>query len=207
MGEIKPRFEFRTFGQGFGPMLQKMHQHSKLIGIRESREIYIMSAGNDQNNTKIRDDLMDIKVFVQELDGLEQWNPRMKGSFPMNAEILRDEVFPAFGVSLPEFTREVYTLSQFLSEIVQPHPELLAVNILKRRFAFTVNEVITEWAKVLINGAAIETFCMESVDRAAILEGLGMIGAQGMENVNYLKAIKRVTGMSPLAEGFQPVML
>ncbi len=207
MTEIKPRFEFRTFGQGFGAVVHKMRRLSPLGGIRESREIYIMSKGNNENNTKIRDDLMDIKVFVTRRQGLEQWNPRMKGRFPMPAATLHSDVFPAFGVDAPEMERDDYTLEQFLSEVVEPHGSLLAVNILKRRFAFTVNEVIAEWAKVLINGALIETVCLESVHVDKILEAMKMIGVEGSENVNYLLAIKRVVGMEPLAADFEPSML
>ncbi|MBU0554267.1 hypothetical protein KKF91_21960 [Myxococcota bacterium] len=207
MTEIKPRFEFRTFGQGFGPIVERMRRVARMEAARESHEIYIMSAANNENNTKIRDDKMDIKVFVQEIDGLEQWNPRMKGTFPMSVEMIRDEVFPAFGVAVPAFKREVYTLDEFIEEIIRPHQDLVAVDVFKRRFAFTINGVIAEWAKVLINGAAIETICLESVDREAIIEGLSMIGAEQMENVNYLMAIKRVIGMEPLPDDFIPVML
>lgn len=111
MNEIKPRFEFRTFAQNFGLVEKKMRKLSPLDKIRESSEIYIMSAGNSENNTKIRDDLMDIKVFVKSEKGLEQWNPRMKGSFPMKAAEIAEKVFPAFGVELPKFARDEYTLS------------------------------------------------------------------------------------------------
>ncbi len=207
MTEIKPRFEFRTFGQGFGPVVHKMRRLSPLGGIRESHETYIMSKGNNENNTKIRDGKMDIKVFVTEREGLEQWNPRMKGRFPMPAATLRDEVFEAFGVEAPEMERGEYTLEQFLGEIVAPHGELLAVDLLKRRFAFTVGEVIAEWAKVLVNGALIETVCLESVDVEKILEAMKMVGVEDCENVNYLLGIKRVVGMEPLPADFQPMML
>ena len=85
MNEIKPRFEFRTWAPNFGLVEQKMRRLSACSGIRESSEIYIVSSGNTENNTKVRDKLMDIKVFVTEREGLEQWNPRMKGEFPMKA--------------------------------------------------------------------------------------------------------------------------
>lgn len=58
MTEIKPRFEFRTFAQSFGRVLCKLRQAAPCEKIRESSEIYIMSAGNSENNTKIRDDLI-----------------------------------------------------------------------------------------------------------------------------------------------------
>jgi hypothetical protein len=195
MTEIKPRFEFRTFARGLGGVERRFHELAPMAGIRESAETYIMSKGNNENNTKIRDALMDIKVFVREDRGLEQWNPRMKGAFPMEAAVLRDEVFPAFGVDMPGLERDVYTLEQYLAEVIEPHPELQAVSVFKRRFAFTINDCIAELGEVYINGAKIQTANLESVDVEAILEGMRMVGLEGYENINYLMAIKRVIGM------------
>ncbi|MCP5102854.1 MAG: hypothetical protein GY950_05730 [bacterium] len=202
MSEIKPRFEFRSFAPDFGIVEEKMRRLSKCGKIRESAEIYIMSAGNNENNTKVRDDLMDIKVYVKSEKGLEQWNPRMKGSFPMAAAMIRDDVFPAFGVPVPEFKREQYTLAQFLEEIVQPHGDLTAVNVFKRRFAFTINDCIAELGEVYVNGASIKTVNVESVDVEAILKAMEMLSLQEHENINYLLAIKRIIGMEPLPKNF-----
>lgn len=200
MAEIKPRFEFRTFAQNFGIVIDKMRKISPLDKIRESSEIYIMSAGNSENNTKVRDDLMDIKVFVTRDRGLEQWNPRMKGSFPMKAAVIRDEVFPAFGVAVPDFKREEYTLAQFIGEIIRPHKDLVPVSVFKRRYGFMVNNCITEYAELLINGAAIQTVAVESVSVEDILKAKEMLALNDYENINYLHAIKRIIGMEPLAE-------
>jgi hypothetical protein len=200
MEAVKPRFEFRTFAQDFGIVLTQMRKLSKCSGVRESGEIYIMSAGNNENNTKIRDDLMDIKVFIKEEKGLQQWNPRMKGAFPMKATMIRDEVFPAFGVEVPEFAREEYTQTQYIDEIITPHKDLSAARILKHRFAFTVNDCIVEHARILINGAALQTVAVESTDVEAILEAKKMLRLEEYENVNYLIAIKRVLGWEPLPE-------
>lgn len=200
MAEIKPRFEFRTFAQNFGIVIDKMRKISPLDKIRESSEIYIMSAGNSENNTKVRDDLMDIKVFVTRDRGLEQWNPRMKGSFPMKAAVIRDEVFPAFGVAVPDFKREEYTLAQFIGEIIRPHKDLVPVSVFKRRYGFMVNNCITEYAELLINGAAIQTVAVESVSVEDILKAKEMLALGDYENINYLHAIKRIIGMEPLAE-------
>lgn len=200
MSEIKPRFEFRAFAPDFGIVETKMRQLAPVEKIRESLEIYIMSAGNNENNTKIRANLMDIKVFVQQQQGLEQWNPRMKGEFPMPVATIRDEVFPAFGVALPKFNREIYTLEQYLNEIIKPHPDLVAVNVFKRRFAFTINNCIAEIGEVFVNGAKLMTANLESVDVDAILKAKEMVGLAPFENVNYLLAIKRVIGMEPLPE-------
>ncbi|MDZ7271510.1 MAG: hypothetical protein ONB17_07830 [candidate division KSB1 bacterium] len=198
MPEVRPRFEFRAFAQSFGLVEEKMRTLSRVEQIRESLEIYIVSAQNNDNNTKIRDQLMDIKVLVQKKQGLEQWNPRMKGQFPMSAEMIRDQVFPAFGVPSPAFARPSYTLSQFLEELILPHPSLVAVHVFKRRFGFTINGCIAELAEVYINGAKILTASIESEDVGAILQAKEMVGLTPYENVNYLLAIKRVIGLEPL---------
>ena len=83
---------------------------------------------------------------------------------------------------------------------------LFAVKIYKQRFGFMINGVIAEWAKVLVNGAAIQTVCLESVDIPAVVEARKMIGVDEMENINYLLGIKRVVGMEPLPEDFVPVL-
>jgi len=198
MAEIKPRFEFRTWAKNFGKVEEKLRRICPCEGIRESAEIYIISAANDENNTKIRDKLMDIKVFVQEKKGLEQWNPRMKGEFPMKGSVLVDEVFPAFGTDMPSLERDEYSLAQYLDEVIRPHPDLAAVNVFKRRFAFTINDCITEIGEIEFNGAGLQTVAVESVDIDAILKAKEMLGLEEYENVNYLRAIKRVIGMEPL---------
>ena len=195
MTDNKPRFEFRAFAQEFGIVERKMRALSPVEKIRESSEVYIMSRGNNNNNTKIRDQLMDIKVFVQEKEGLEQWDPRMKGSFPMDVGTIRDEVFPALSVEAPKLERNVYSLDQYLSEIIDPHPELVAVRVFKRRFAFTINTCIAEIADVYINGAKIRTANLESVDCQAIHKARQLVNLTEYDNVNYLMAIKRVIGM------------
>ena len=198
MAEIKPRFEFRTWAKNFGMVEEKMRKLSPCEMIRESTETYIVSDGNDENNTKIRDKLMDIKVFVTMKEGLEQWNPRMKGEFPMKASKLKEDVFPAFEVEMPDLERDQYTLEQYLDEVIRSHPRLAAVSVLKRRFAFTINGCITEIAEIEINGAGLQSVAVESVDVSAILEAKEMLGLNDYENVNYLRAIKRVIGREPL---------
>lgn len=199
MSEIIPRYEFRTFAQNFGLVETKMRTYSKCEMIRESSEMYIVSAANDVNNTKIRDGKMDIKELVDKKQGFERWNPRMKGVFPMKTAMIKNEVFPAFGVEAPGFGKDEYTLEQYLSEIILPHNQLKAVHVFKRRFAFTVNGCITEIAHLLVNGAAIQTVAVELEDLDALLKAIDMLGLTEYENINYLLAIKRIIGMKPLA--------
>ena len=198
--EIMPRYEFRTFAQNFGLVEEKIRKLSELEKFRESSEIYILSAGNNRNNTKIRYDTMDIKVFVKEKKGLQQWKSRMKGNFPMKAEVIRDEVFPAFSVAVPEFNLPEYSLEQYLEDIIKPHPELAVAYVFKRRFGYTINGCISEIAELLINGAAIKTVAIESVDTGVVLKAKEMLGLHEYENVNYLLAIKRILGVETLAQ-------
>jgi hypothetical protein len=79
-----------------------------------------------------------------------------------------------------------------------PHPQLTAVQVFKRRFAFTINGCITEIAQLLINGAAIQTVAVELEDVAAILKAIDILGLTEYENINYLLAIKRIIGLEPL---------
>ena len=199
MSKIIPRYEFRTFAQNFGMVEAKMRKLSQCAMIRESSEVYIVSTSNNENNTKIRDIKMDIKELVEKNQGLERWNPRMKGEFPLQTNVIQNEVFPALAVNEPDFKRDAYTLDQYLNELIIPHPELSAVSVFKRRFAFTINGCITEIAQLLINGAAIQTVAVELENIDAILEAKAILGLTEYENVNYLLAIKRIIGMEPLS--------
>jgi len=205
IGQIsKPRFEFRSFGQNFDNAHFRMSRLSapvpEKVWERHSEEIYIMSRTNDINNTKIRDGKMDIKTYVQTIDGLEQWNPLMKGEFPIQVSVLKNEVFPAFQVPIPELNKEVYTYDEFM-EIIRNHPDLQAVRVYKKRLGYMVNDTICEYGEVLINGAKVITINSESTETDDIKKTISDLQLEGVENINYLQAIKRVIGMinKPLA--------
>lgn len=194
----KPRFEFRTFGQDFNKAINRMARLSlpvpEKVWERNSDEIYIISRTNDINNTKIRDGKMDIKTYVQTVDGLEQWNPLMKGEFPISSEVLEKEVFPAFMVEMPKLTKDVYTYEEFM-DMVNNHKDLLAVRVHKQRWGYMVNDTICEAGAVLINGAKLMTINSESTEIEDIKKTVKEVGLEGVENINYLQAIKRVVGM------------
>ncbi len=205
IGEIsKPRFEFRSFGQDFDEAHYRMARLSapvpEKVWERQSNEIYIMSRTNDINNTKIRDGKIDIKTYVQTVDGFEQWNPLMKGEFPIKAEVLKTEVFPAFRVEMPALEKDEYTCDEFI-EMVKNHPDLQAVKVNKERFGYMVNNTICEVANVLINGALVVSINSESTEVEDMKKTIADVGLEGVENINYLQAIKRVIGMidKPLA--------
>ncbi len=200
----KPRFEFRSFGQNFEEAHARMARLSvpvpEKVWRRTSDEIYIISRANDINNTKIRDGKMDIKTYVQTVDGLEQWNPLMKGEFPISREVLEKEVFPAFMVEMPALDKDTYIFEEFLA-MVEANRDLAAVRVHKERFGYMVNDTICEVGNVLINGAKVVTINSESTEIEDIKKTIADCKLEGVENINYLQAIKRVIGMSnkPLA--------
>ena len=205
IGEIsKPRFEFRSFGQNFDQAHHRMARLSmpvpEKVWERNSDEIYILSRTNDINNTKIRDGKMDIKTYVTSVDGLEQWNPLMKGEFPLSVKVLAEEVFTAFRVEMPALDKAEYTYDEFM-KLIEIHPDLQAVRVHKQRFGYMVNDTICEYGIVSVNGARIVTINSESTEVADIKKTISDIGLQGVENINYLQAIKRIIGMinKPLA--------
>ena len=200
----KPRFEFRTFGQDFLESSKLLAELSitvpEKVHHRQSDEIYIVSRTNNINNTKIRDGKMDIKTYIQTVDGLEQWNPLMKTEFPISATILKNDVFPAFKVEMPKLKKDEYSMSEFL-KMIEVNPDLQAVNVHKERFGYMVNDTICEVANVLINGAKVVTINSESTEIEDIIKTLKDVKLNNFENINYLQVIKRVIGMinKPLA--------
>ncbi len=205
IGEIsKPRFEFRTFGQDFTESSKLMAELSipvpEKVQHRQSDEVYIVSRTNDINNTKIREGKMDIKTYVQTVDGLEQWNPLMKAEFPISSTILKNDVFPAFQVDMPKLAKDEYSMSEFL-EMIEKNPDLQTVSVHKERFGYMVNDTICEVANVLINGAKVVTINSESTKVEDIIKTLDDVKLNNIENINYLQVIKRIIGMinKPLA--------
>jgi hypothetical protein len=205
IGEIsKPRFEFRTFGQNFDEASKRMARLSvpipEKVWERQSDEIYILSKTNDINNTKIRDGKMDIKTYIQTVDGLEQWNPLMKGEFPISKEVLENDVFPAFQVEMPKLVKDTYTMDEFL-KMIKDNPELQAVKVHKQRFGYMVNNTLCEVGNVLVNGAKVVTINSESTELDDIKKTIVDCRLEGCENINYLQVIKRIIGWinKPLA--------
>ena len=205
VGEIsKPRFEFRSFGQDFNNQAERMARLSvpipEKLWVRHSPEIYIMSRINDINNTKIRDGKMDIKTYIQTVDGLEQWNPLTKTEFPVSMDFLKSDIFPAFQVDIPSLDKSEYTMDKFI-EMVKSQSELQAVSVVKERFRYMVNNTICEVGNVIINGAKVMSINSESTELDDIKKTMSDVGLDGIENINYLQAIKRVLGWidKPLA--------
>ena len=103
-------------------------------------------------------------------------------------------------VEMPKLDKDTYTYDEFMA-MVKANPDLAAVRVHKRRLGYMVNDTICEVGEVLINGAKVMTINSESTEIEDIKKTISELGLEGVENINYLQAIKRVIGMSdkPLA--------
>ena len=198
------RFEFRSFGKNFSLQAKKMKQLSgpvpKNVRARKSKEIYIVSITNDIANTKIRDDKIDTKRLIQTKDNLEQWEPVTKTEFPVLKEYLLDQFFPSLSAVSPILYNNFYSVSDFI-KIIDDHKDLCAIHVSKERFGYMVNKTICEVANVTINNTRLVTISSESIDTGSVKKTLIDTGLESVENINYLQAIKRITGIinKPLA--------
>ncbi len=197
MTQIIPRWEFRVFIEDIDDVNKKIRALSEVEKTSESSEVYLISSTQNEINIKIRDNLLDIKKLTMQKSDLEQWQPILKNSFPMKSDVIKNNIFPLLNADIPELKRDEYTLEQFLDELVIRHRDLIIVQVSKKRYSFIINECMVEIADVLINNTPVSTACIESTEIDKILETKKMVTMEDYENVNYIKAIKRVIGMEP----------
>ena len=156
-------------------------------------ETYILSRNTNEANVKIRDGLLDIKTKTGETpEGFEIFQPRGKFQFPVSREELA-EILGHLEVTV-DLTKPEYTFDAFCC-LVKANPEMALVKVEKKRYGFSVNGVICEYAQVWFNGALVETACCESENYEAMKGAVEALGIAGLPNTNYLRAAKAVIGM------------
>lgn len=193
MDKIIPRWEWRTFTENLGQAETTICSHPE-EKTRQSSEVYILSEVSS-DNTKIRDDLMDIKTLQQvNEDRLEQWLPIMKGTFPLPAAEI-EKVFRCFRVTLPKMARQEYTFEQYLNELIRPSKLLRAVNVHKKRTGFAINNCIVEIAEVTVDNRMTKTAAVEMEDPEKVIFTVRELGLDAFPNINYLRGLKNLIGM------------
>jgi cell division protein FtsL len=203
---VIPRYEFRIFGNDLSRYENKIKAIAKEELTRKMDSIYLLTAWKRKNNVKIREGVMDIKNLEKEYKGLQQWNPFLVGEFPLPAKVIKTVVFPALGIESPVFARKLYTLNQFLTEVVSVDPDLAVSYVWKTRHAYTINDCITEIAEIKVNGASLKTICIEAEDPEKVIEAKKMLGMSNqLENVSYPLAMKRIMGLAPLPDNWNNI--
>lgn len=194
---IVPRAEFRVFGQNLIEGVKARMWNGRTVLFQARRmplETYFLSSRTNEANVKVRDGLLDIKTKVGETaDGYEIFQPRGKFQFPVKREDLAKILSHLrVDIALPA---ESCTIDEFIA-IARAHADLCPVTVEKMRYGFTIDGIICEYAQVWFNGAMVESACVESENydgMRQVIEGLGL--AQ-LPNTNYLRAAKKVVGMS-----------
>jgi len=195
MAEIKPRWEWRSFGEHFGEAERRL---GKLTpgGVQESDEIYLLSRA--AANVKIRDALMDIKILREvNADGLEQWTPVMKAGFPLPA-VEAGQVFEALGLPLPTPAPASYTQDEFVGQFAGPGGAVSVVKVHKRRTRYTVGGCMAELSDVVANGRPTRTIAVESEDAAGVIRAVRELGLSGYTNTSYLHGLAALIDDEPV---------
>ena len=80
--------------------------------------------------------------------------------------------------------------------MAKENSELAVVRVEKKRYGFSVEGIICEYAQVWFNGAMVETACCESENYEGMKKATLVLGISELPNTNYLKAAKQVLGMN-----------
>jgi exopolyphosphatase / guanosine-5'-triphosphate,3'-diphosphate pyrophosphatase len=189
---IVARWEWRTFGERFGGAESRLSALSP-ERVRESDETYVVSSHSDAS-AKVRDGLMDVKELLRVDGGLEQWRPVMKAAFPLPAAQVR-AVLAFLGVTAPTLTRDAYTFDQIVHELVDPSPDLLALEVHKRRTHYTLGGCMAELSQLRTNRGASQTIGIESEDPDRVAEVVRGLGLDSRANVNLPRWLKTMAGL------------
>jgi exopolyphosphatase/guanosine-5'-triphosphate,3'-diphosphate pyrophosphatase len=195
MEKIIPRWEWRTFGEEFPEVEEKIKKSGDSFD-RESNEIYILST-NSNDNTKIRDELMDIKspLRINKKTSLEQWTVLAKSAFPIHINDLA-LVYKAFGLPLPYLNKDEYSYQEYLDKLIGENPDLRLVHVQKIRHGYMIDDAIVEIAEVKFDEHSSKTIAVEHADPELVLKTVKKLGLEDYENINYIKAMKRTFGLN-----------
>jgi exopolyphosphatase / guanosine-5'-triphosphate,3'-diphosphate pyrophosphatase len=194
---IVPRWEWRTFGESFGGAEDTLAQGGS-TRVQESDEIYLLSDESDAS-VKVRDELMDVKrLEAVDANGLEQWRPVLKTSFPLAASGVAT-VLDALGVPARELSRDTYTLEQLVGELVRPDPALAEVAVHKRRVHYEFGGCMAEVSEVLAGGRSARTIAVEAEDPALVIAAVRELQLADRPNVCLARGLKTLIGFESVA--------
>lgn len=198
MSPVTPRYEFRAFAPTFGLVESRMRSLSPPPEIRESAEIYLLTAADGRHNVKVRDNLLDVKMLLATRQRLEQWMPTLKLALPAEAGELEEQVLPLLGLAGLKLVSGQYPAPRLVEQLTRPSSGVIAAQVFKRRFGFRIADCACELADITVNGAAIRTASVESENPDLALQVIAELGLDEYDNTSYVLALRRVTGLAPL---------
>jgi len=191
---IVPRWEWRTFGERFGPAEEAFAALTP-ESAEETDETYLLSTQSDAS-VKIRNRLMDVKhLDTVNGDGLEQWRPVLKGQFPLSSGDAA-LVLAELGVSPLASDRDAHTLAEFLEDLVPLHPELRAVGVHKQRSHFTIGGAMAELSELTVDGRTTGTIAIEGEDPDAVISVVRDLRLADRVNTCMARGLKAFVGLA-----------
>jgi exopolyphosphatase/guanosine-5'-triphosphate,3'-diphosphate pyrophosphatase len=186
---IVPRWEWRSFGDSFGAAETRFAALSP-DRVQESDELYLLSEGGG-DTVKVRDGLLDVKHLEQvNDDGLEQWLPVLKADFPLPVAAVSSVLESLRVAEVTPLARAAYTVEELVEEVVRPSPDLLAVEVHKRRERYTIGGCMTELTEVRTQHRWTRTIAIESEDAARVIATVGELGLGSRPNVSFPRGLK-----------------
>jgi len=191
------RFEFRVWGDHLSAYQDRLAAIAAPSESSESAETYVLSRATDAANVKIRDDLLDIKLMIEQVGRLERWRPVLKATFSLDSRVIVEQVFPSLGVATPQIAQPSYKHDEFIRDLVRPHRDLELAEVVKIRRQFEFEDCIAEFAEVGIEGGArSETIEVESDNPSTVLRAIAKLGLNSQTNISYVRYLKMMTGMT-----------
>lgn len=149
-------------------------------------------------SVKVRDGLMDVKrLEAVDGNGLEQWRPVLKGSFPLGAADVQ-VVLGALGVSGGELMRDAYTPEQLVDEVVGSSPALAAVEVHKRRVHYRLGDCMAELSEVRTGKRSARTIAVEAEEPELVAAAIRELQLVGRPNVCLARGLKTLLGLEPV---------
>ena len=198
MNVVEPRWEWRTFGDRFTDVEALVSAAAPTL--RVSRDTYIVCDGSDVT-TKIRDAQVNVKVRRRVEQGLELWSLVLKAPFPIGAGVIR-RLFAEWCLLSPALARDDYTQSEFLSEVIALTPRCHIIDVEKHRRGAVLFGCRVEAATLKAGDHHIATVAVEATNLHHVLEAVRTLALSDCENVNCVKALKRIvvpSGPGPVA--------
>ena len=187
----RPRWEWRTFGQSFGTA-EETFGALPPERVEESNEVYLLSKALGEN-VKVRDGLLDVKHLEQvNADGLEQWLPVMKASFPLAATDVAS-VLRRLAISAAPLARDAYTLDELLAEFVYPSRELSATHVHKRRRHYTIGGCMAELTDLRTDAEETRTVAVESEDADRVIATVRDLDLASFANTSFPRWLEALT--------------
>jgi hypothetical protein len=192
MERILPRWGWRTFGDlGAAETGILSRGASRAIACVETHVVSRASS----HGTEIRDGCVNVRKLDAVDSGLERWKPVLRSRFPLTAEVVTD-VFAAWNVTAPSpLDGAAYSLEEFLGGFVRTHTHLSSVVVEKEGRALTIGVCAVEFARLTLDGTPTFTAAVEAEDPLAVLQTVRSLGLDGLENISYVRALKRLRGI------------